>query len=149
MISFAESSTALWKTDSGILLKESMLEGWNSADHPHSSCLKNSLGCGTLFDLSGSSVSLPGLLKVVRFFSSLLGFTASANKTLVGDLRGLKEGLFVGQLLGKLGELFESEVGVLDGEIDGLLLGLSDGPLLGIMDGLLSGSALGRWDGPS
>ena len=86
------SFTALWKTDSGILLKESMLEGWNSAEPPCLSCLRNSLGCETLFDLSGSSASLPGLLKVVKFFSSLLGFTVSANETLVGDFLGLNNG---------------------------------------------------------
>ena len=85
IFSFAESSAALQKTDSGILLKESMLEGWKSAKPPCFSHLRNSLGCGTLLDLSGSSESSPGLLKVVEFFSSLLGFTASANETLVVD----------------------------------------------------------------
>ena len=69
-----------------------MLEGWNSASPPRLSFVGNFLGCEALFDLSGSSVSLPGLLKVVKFFSSLLGFTVSANETLVGDSRGLKEG---------------------------------------------------------
>ena len=92
IFSFADSFTALQKTDSGILLKESMLEGWNSAKPPLLSCLRNSLGCETLFDLSGSSVILPGLLKVVKFLSSLLGFTVSANETLVGDFLGLNNG---------------------------------------------------------
>ena len=69
-----------------------MLEGWNSANPPRLSCERSFTGCETLFDRSGSSVSFPGLLKVVKFFSSLLGFTVSANDTLVGDFLGLKEG---------------------------------------------------------
>ena len=81
-------------------MNESMLEGWNSASPPCLSQVSSFLGCGALFDLSGSSLSLPGLLKVVRFFSSLLGFTASANDTLVGDFVGdfleLRIGLLVG-----------------------------------------------------
>ena len=60
MFSFAESSTALWKTDSGILLKESMLEGWNSAEF--ASCLRKFLGFGVCLELSGSLSSFPGLL---------------------------------------------------------------------------------------
>ena len=58
------------------------------------------LGCGALFDPSGSSLSLPGLLKVVKFFSSLLGFTVSANDTLVGDFVGDFLGLRIGLLVG-------------------------------------------------
>ena len=134
-----------------------MLEGQNSASPPRLSHERSFLGCETLFDLSGSSVSLPGLLKVVKFFNSLLGFTVSANETLVGDFLGLKDGLLVGRLPGKLEGFPKTAVGVLDGEMDGLLLGLSCGPLLGRMDGLLdgpsigkrSGSVLGRSDGPS
>ena len=90
--------------------------------------------------LRGSSVSLPGLLKVVRFFSSLLGFTTSANDALVGDFvgdfLGLRIGLLAGRLLGKLWEaglLYGSS----RGKLDGLLLGEMNGPLDGILVGEL------------
>ena len=110
------------------------------------------LGCGALFDPSGSSLSLPGLLKVVKFFSSLLGFTVSANDTLVGDFLGLRIGLLVGQLLGKL-EGLKTEAGELDGssrgKVDGLPLGEMDGPLNGTLVGERDGSVLGKLDGPS
>ena len=99
-------------------------------------------GCETLFDRSGSSASFPGLLKVVKFFSSLLGFTVSANETLVGDFLGL----------GKLEGLLETEAGELDclpiGFKDGLSGGRVDGLFLGEMDGPLDGSVLGKSDGP-
>ena len=119
-----------------------MLEGQNSASPPRLSHERSFTGCETLFDWSGSSASFPGLLKVVKFFSSLLGFTVSANDALVGDFLGLKVGLLVGKLLGRLG-LPETEIG----ESDDVLTGLSDGPSIGMVDGLRAGEMNGPLDG--
>ena len=141
-----------------------MLEGQNSASPPCLSHERSFTGCETLSDWSGSSASFPGLLKVVGFFSSLLGFAVSANETLVGDFLGLKIGLSAGRLFETLLGFPKTEVGVLDGlllgTMDGLLsesvLGKSDDPSRGEMDGLLmpktdgslEGLLLGEMDGP-